>query len=522
METFKLLLLFFYNIKQDIYLTGNPQITFFKVIYRRHTNFAIESIEQTFNGQADWGKKVICPISRNGDLINRCYLRVETPEVVIPPPATGSDKTVFRWLNWLGHVMIKTAEIEMGGQKIDKHYGEWLHIWNELTQTQGHALGYANMVGNTPDLTEMQWIADDGTTNGLQDNSGNLLIKSKPLYIPLQFWFCRNPGLALPLIALQYHDVKITLELRDVKDCYFAGTEDSSGNYTADLNLVRPGSLPSAALYVNYIYLDSDERRRFAQVSHEYLIDQLQFTGDESTSQVNNKFKMNMNHPVKELVWVVQPDSHFENGTMGKQWFNFTDDSSESPIQNVLGGGASGGSQYVQTSAFFGSGENPVAQCKIQLNGHDRFSERDGRYFNLVQPYEVHTNIPSQGINVFSFGLHPEDFQPSGTCNFSRIDNATLNLQLTEKSVKTASGPRSCRVKIFGKNYNVLRVLSGMGGFCEIITYSVFNMEQHKTLSQKTVGLGYLGNPRKNPLRSQWCRAPTRKFAMPAVSRLVC
>lgn len=519
---------------QDIYLTGNPQITFFKIIYRRHTNFAIESIEQTFNGQADWGKKVICPISRNGDLINKTYLRVETPEITIPAPATEDHSIAFRWLNWLGHIIIKTAEIELGGQKLDKHYGEWLHIWNELTQTQGHALGYANMVGNTPDLTELQWIQNSGTatpnTNGMLNKSNNLWIKSKPLYIPLQFWFCRNPGLALPLIALQYHEVKITLELRDVRDCYWAGTSDevTPGNWVTAMDVVRPGSLPSAALYVNYVYLDSDERRRFAQVSHEYLIDQLQFTGDESTSQVNNKFKMNMNHPVKEVVWVVQPDTHFENGKLGKQWFNFTDeDEYGSTTSDVLGATASGGAQYVSTSAFFGKGENPVAMCKIQLNGHDRFSERDGRWFNLVVPYECHTNIPSNGINVYSFGLYPEDYQPSGTCNFSRIDNATLNVQLTERSVSTYNaagvkdGSRSCRVKIFAKNYNVLRIISGMGGFQNIVVHREFILGL-LLLSQKTADLGYLGIPRKTSLCSQWCRDPTRVNTMPAVSQVVC
>ena len=456
---------------QDVYLTANPQVTFWKVMYRRHTNFSMESIEQVFNGQADWGKKVICPISRNGDLIGRVYLRVEIPDVRIKAPATDGHANAFRWLDSLGHIIVRNAEIEIGGQKIDKTYGEWLHIWNELTQTAGHSLGYANMIGNTPDLNELQWIQKDtagGTplTNGTLDSSDNMLIKGKPLYIPFQFWFCRHGGLALPLIALQYHEVKMSVELRDAKDCYWAGSRESDADpWTTDLDVHKPASLNSASLFVNYVYLDADERRRFAQMSHEYLIDQLQFTGDESTSQISNKFKMNFNHPVRELVWVVQPEEHLEDNTTGKQWFNFTDDNEESSSVDVLGGGAAGGSQYIKTNTFFGKGENPVKLCKIQLNGHDRFSERDGRYFNLVQPYEFHENIPAKGINVFSFGIKPEDFQPSGTCNFSRIDNATLNLQLTDKSVKrVGGGSRSCAVKIFARNINVLRIVSGMGG----------------------------------------------------------
>jgi len=176
---------------QDIYLTGNPQITFFKVIYRRHTNFSMESIEQVFNGQSDWGKKVTCTISRNGDLIHRTYLRVELPSVTVPAQS-GSTITGFRWLNWVGHIMIRNVELEIGGQRIDKHYGDWLHIWNELTQTAGHQLGYANLVGNIPQLV----------TPVFNQTPSSINVNGQILYIPMEFWFCRNPGLALPLIAL--------------------------------------------------------------------------------------------------------------------------------------------------------------------------------------------------------------------------------------------------------------------------------------------------------------------------------
>jgi len=363
---------------QDIYLTGNPQITFFKVVYRRHTNFSMEAIEQTFNGSADFGKRVTCTVSRNGDLMHKVYLQVTVPAL------TGTEI----WGKNLGQALIKYAEVEIGGQRIDKHYGDWMHIWNELSQEAGKKDGYDEMTG-----------ADMAAASAETD-----------LYIPLEFWFCRNPGLALPLIALQYHEVKINIEFRALSELTGATSK----------------SLSAASLYVDYIYLDTDERRRFAQVSHEYLIEQVQFTGDESVSSISNKIKLNFNHPCKELVWVVQKDS----AVAATDRFYYTD----------------------------GTG-NPVLIAKLQLNGHDRFSERMGRYFNLVQPYQHHTNVPKAGINVYSFGLKPEEHQPSGTCNMSRIDNATLQLTLTANAV---SG--DAKVRVYATNYNVLRIMSGMGG----------------------------------------------------------
>ena len=467
---------------QDIYLTGNPQITFFKVVYRRHTNFSMESIEQTFNGTADWSRKVHCTISRNGDLIHRVYLQCELPQL------NSAVSSSVRWVNNVGHNLIKNVEVEIGGQRIDKHYGDWLHIWNELTQTSEKQEGYDRMVGNADRLFRLHGELPKTT-----------------LYIPLQFWFCRNPGLALPLIALQYHEVKINLEFRSFEELTgFDGTAPTSQ------------SLGNAKLYVDYIYLDTDERRRFAQVSHEYLIEQLQFTGDESVSSTSNKIKLNFNHPCKELVWVTQRDDAVEsamrsklvNGTTnvpGRQWNNYTDaidrsgQSKRNPL--MLNSQEEGAYALGETSLMNGStsmfnfgltgtldaaaqdstvvnisgdgnlnrasnylydvGYNPTKTAKLQLNGHDRFSEREGSYFNYVQPYQHHTRVPCEGVNVYSFGLKPEEHQPSGTCNMSRIDNATLQLTLTEAAV---SGSSTCKVRVYATNYNVLRIMSGMGG----------------------------------------------------------
>ena len=289
------------------------------------------------------------------------------------------------WHPYLGHNLIEEVSIEIGGQTIDKHYGTWLNIWNDLTQTSEKEDGYKKMVGNTLDMTT------DGDTT------------EYTMYVPLQFWFCRNPGLALPLIALQYHEVKfnITFAAFD-KNLY---TSAGAGTATAPAL--------EASLYVDYIYLDTDERRQFAQVQHEYLIEQLQFTGAETVSGGAYKSKLALNHPCKELIWVVQDSGATAAPTAYKD----------------------------------------VTTAKLQLNGQDRFSERAGEYFNLVQPYQHHTSIPSEGVYVYSFALNPEQHQPSGTVNMSRIDNATLQL-----TVESGGGS----LKVFAVNYNVLRIMAGI------------------------------------------------------------
>jgi len=330
---------------QDVYLTGNPQITFFKVVYRRHTNFSKEAIKQEWNGAGD---TKTCTLARNGDLVQEIYLHGAGNDLVAP----------------------STVEVEIGGQKIDKHYSSWLSIYDELFDTN-------------KDLKQ----AIDGT------------------FMPLRFWFNRNPGLALPLIALQYHEVKIVAEF-------------PTGDGAKCDNLL-----------VNYVYLDTDERRRFAQVSHEYLIEQVQHTGTESIgvpapTGTSKSITLTFNHPVKALFW----NGLTHHATTG--CVSFT--------------------------------------AKLQLNGHDRFSEQSDMYFTGVQPYEcglrpvtaVVPTLNTASASMYSFCLKPGEHQPSGTCNFSRIDNARLVL-----NVKGGSGTVPAQsVNIFAMNYNVLRIMSGMGG----------------------------------------------------------
>jgi hypothetical protein len=561
---------------QDVYLTGNPQITFWKVTYRRHTNFAMESIEQTFNGQADFGRRVQCTISRNGDLAYRTYLQVTLPEIGQDSCCNDNNdcKGIYaRWLDYPGEQLISMVEVEIGGQRIDRQYGDWMHIWNQLTLTAEQERGYNKMVGQTTQLT---YLIDPS----FADVDSACANKSVPaavcaprnalpettLYVPLQFWFCRNPGLALPLIALQYHEVRINLELRPSDECLFAVTSladmdatdatKASGKSVKDAASYQK-SLVAASLYVDYVFLDTDERRRMAQNPHEYLIEQLQFTGDESVGSSSNKIKLNFNHPCKELVWVVQPDANVDycqsflsgtnlNRALGAQPFNYTDaldaltntiaafsgpmgvynggnnafvdkdglfqdgaaDTLSGPVvqwgenmgnnatftgikdpsgsaasfnsscttgpgnykvpfpveEDFADSGVSDAGAFVLAETALNMhcwGQNPVVTAKLQLNGQDRFSEREGTYFDLVQPYQHHTRNPDTGINVYSFALRPEEHQPSGTCNMSRIDNATLQLVLSTHAI---GGDATAKVRVYATNYNVLRVMSGMGG----------------------------------------------------------
>ena len=518
---------------QDIYISGNPQITFWKVLFKRHTNFAMESIEVTFNGQADFNKRVTAIINRNADLMYRTYVQVVLPAVDLSSASTvATSVSRFRWLNYVGHRLIKTVELEIGGQRIDRQYGDWMQIWTQLTQDAGTVRALDEMIGNSHDLVLMksttgyaldQSCSGAELTNSCAPRAGT---PAKTLYIPLQFWFCRNPGLAIPLIALQYHEVRINVEFEQWINCSYTELKASQSVPTSIQ------SLTAASLYIDYVYLDTEERRRFAQQTHEYLIEQLQFTGAESITSSSNKIQLNFNHPVKELVWVVQRDSFVDcsqpppphiTEVNGCQPFNYSDDfSTEGVIMDVLARGSLGGGnislgvptlvgdsasgpylpgvgiavgpslagaswldtnfsnigndqQYlfedttnyllakvILNSGTRCSGKTPTEVAKLQLNGQDRFTEREGRYFSYVQPYQHHTRTPTApGICVYSFALKPEEHQPSGTCNFSRIDKATLQLTV---SVNTVRSGRTAQVRVYAVNYNVLRVMSGMGG----------------------------------------------------------
>ena len=407
---------------QDVYLTGNPKVTFFQAVYRRHTNFAMENIEQTVNGTASPSGRVSVTVARNGDLVGDMYVELKAKSSLA---TITSDTTADSC--WAAERAIKDVELSIGGQRIDKHYQKWWRLYSELYLDESKKASWGKMT----------------TAVGSQ------------VFLPLIFFFNRNPGLALPLIALQYHEVRLDFDLSDKFAIYTDGT--------------------TFKVWANYIYLDTEERRRFAQKGHEYLIEQVQHTGvdtvtaGDGTVGKTKQVRLSYNHPVKELVWCLS-----ENDDRQGLW-NFTTKAADTEIvleSNVNAIAASnafiatsmsgapmlkvgdGGGSSKFTEAAVGT----VGQMKLVLNGQDRFKEQSGKYFNQVQAFNHHSGSPYPGIYSYSFALKPEEHQPTGTCNFSRIDNAQVSI------VTNTGNTDQTTLNMFAVNYNVLRIQSGMGG----------------------------------------------------------
>ena len=405
---------------QDQFLTGDPTITFFKSVYRHHTNFSMESIRQDFNGTAKPNNKISATISRNGDLITDCWLEFKVKN--------SENSDILNGESVLS--LIKTVELEIGGQRIDRHTGDWLRIWSELSLPHEKKSMYDRYVNQID-----EFIANDPNVNKLTTGKVKGI---QNFYVPLQFFFCKNPGLALPLIALQYHEVKVIIEFNDFGSESKNNTHIFKDSKHAYLELGKDVDL---TMYVNYVYLDVDERRRFAQTSHQMLIEQLQYT--EESMLGKNSLRVNFNHPVKELIWVYQ--------TNFNKWgyYDYDGNPNATSIQDS-------DPEHIE---FF-------SLANLKLNNQDRFSPRPPEYFRFVQPYQYHTRVPSIPIYVYSFALKPEEHQPSGTCNFSRIDNAYLNFVKTIASTANNNnlGITDINIKLFAVNYNILRITSGMGG----------------------------------------------------------
>ena len=418
---------------QDLFLTGNPQMSFFIAAYKRHTNFAIESVNQKFIGENGFGKKLTCNIDRIGDLMTNIYVDVKLPSL----ENINAGDTVG-WINNIGFSLIKECEIEIGGTVIDKHYGMWMGIWYELTTPQSKRYAGDLLVGK------------ELATSTVETRS-----KAYHLHIPLYFWFCRHEGLALPLIALQHHEVKINIEFRRFNEMHHSlnGTYNPT---TCPKTCKGDYEIIDSSLYIDYVYLENEERKLFVQRKHNYLIEQLQVNTEAfNTYQPDIIFNLDLFHPVKEIMWVIHNEDVLQkntsllddNNVKGNEWFNFSDRSLSSST------GAGGGS--VPT--------DPLIDAELQIEGNTRFDKRDAQHFRLLQPFQRHTYTPEMFVYMYSFALHPERLQPSGTCNFSRIDNADLIMKLvSDKNNNLYLDNPS--ITVFAMNYNVLQIASGMAG----------------------------------------------------------
>ena len=516
---------------QDLFITHEPQITFFKIVYRRHTNFTLEVIPQDFIHKPEFGKRVTCTLSRNGDLIRKVHVVIELPSIPqFKDEMNNIDQiSKFAWVKRVGYAIIKTVDIEIGGELIDRQYGDWLNIWHELTITKNKDL--SKIIGDVKELTDF--------TNGK---------RTYKLFVPLQFWFNRIPGLALPIVSLQYNHIKINLELNDFENCYlvtpshyinvdndFVNFEqfefieqtvdgvtslakfiyfdilerrmylsritdngflslietnpdaikdesqqkailykkDANGNLVNGKYLIKglkskfeamPRINSSERIYKNstvnftnvvlkncfllveYGFLGDEERIRFSQARHEYLIEQVFFNGDETVDGLHQSFKVGFTQACKELIWVTQLGLALN--VRNNNLFNYTDSMLTDDDGNYIGG-------------------NLVRQETLLFNGHERLSMRDSQYFSKIQPYQHHSHSPSRGINTYSFALHPEKHQPSGSANLSRIDNVNLRIVV----IPQINFNYTAKLRIYGIVYNILRVSNGISAIVFAIDY---------------------------------------------------
>jgi hypothetical protein len=493
--------------KQDIFLTGNPSVTWFKFVYRRYTNFAIESQRMYFDGSPNFGQKLSCLVPRNGDLLGPVFLKVNLPQLVYK----GTNQPVG-YVNSPGHALIQEISVQIGEQIIDKQTGQWMEIWSSLTVDASQRAGFEQMVGQRPGYpfidishnaydvsgaraTLPPWKFSRENGNSLYDPTGvratvsggaahinpdlpapfnefedpyvgifprafdDPIIGPQTLYIPLRFWFNKNPGLYLPLLAMQYHPIRINVTLAPLQDMFYASAlynPEKPGApqiCNAGLSVEMVGQM-SLELWGDYVFLDVPERRRFVSSAHEYLIEQIQYTPPLAipANSRTATLKMDFNHPIKEFIWVLQRNI-MQNR---HEYFNWS----------------SLGFYEIWKNAQQGLPAPPKRQdlmidAKLQLDGQDRFDTRDAKFFRLVQPYQRHTTIPSDRyIYVYSIALRPEDQQPSGTLNASRIDNLVLQLGLQDPSTgfNTSTTFGDMSAFIYATNYNILRVIDGYAG----------------------------------------------------------
>jgi hypothetical protein len=431
--------------KQDAFLTGNPQVSFFKSVYRRHTNFAVESQAMFFDGTPNFGQRITCLVPRRGDLLGPMYLEVTLPVV------KDMNGRVLSYTNSVGHALIQEISFEVGEQEIDRQTGEWMEIWSQLTTPAGQRAALNEMLGRVEPFNVVD-IRPGASSEGLH------------ITIPLQFYFCRNPGMYLPLLALQYAPIRINITFRPLQHLFWVSpqlnpTPTAPWRPACTFQPDPSAKIINVILWGDYIHLDTEERRRFTTNSHEYLIEQTQYTPPYSVGaqQATATIPVEFNHPIKEFLFVVQRDEMINRN----EWFNYSNLGIGEAVPTLV-------EPYINTITA-PSRIDLIQSAKLQLDGFDRFPERIPQYFRLTQPYEHHTSTPVNSfIYNYSFALHPEDVQPTGTMNASRIDSIVwqiaMNPVLSNPIMDSWKQRGNCRITIYGRNYNVFRVINGFGG----------------------------------------------------------
>lgn len=425
--------------RQDVYLSGNPQTTFFKQVYRRYTNFSVETQRIPFETDPNFGKLVSITIPRNGDLLGQLWLDIRLPRVDasgaetftgcsgantgLAPINTQNTTPTYSWVNGVGYAMIDYVSIQIGQQEIDRHTGEWLYLWSRLSTPYSRYQGFNTMIGFSENYTQ-------------ETQQGPL-----QLIVPLSFWFCRNIGTALPLIALQSTPIRVYIKFKNGYDMVYGNNLQSD----PCVDIPNKPFISDITLWGDFIFLDVEERRRFVSSKHEYLIDQVQYVKRYSIPEktTNISVPLNFNHPLKEIVWVVQQDRMVNS----HDYFNY---GSRAQLDT--------GTRAIDL----------IDSAVLQFDGYDRFERQTAKYFRLMQTWQRHTAIPpaqNDFIYVYSFSLAPEAAQPQGSCNASRLDSIVLQMTMNGSVViPESASSKASGVTVYATNYNVLRIVAGLGG----------------------------------------------------------